>query len=105
MTLFDPESIYEHVRLCRDITADDVHCFLKRVGGAWELTVATLDKPFLFSNVCGVLSFLGMDILSGQALTGPRGLVLDLFRFNDPQGSIRAVEGGSVTGRRRGGPH
>jgi len=88
LTLFDPESIYEHVRLCRDITADDVHCFLKRVGGAWELTVATLDKPFLFSNVCGVLSFLGMDILSGQALTNPRGLVLDVFRFNDPQGSM-----------------
>jgi [protein-PII] uridylyltransferase len=83
LTLFDADRIYEHVQLCRNIGADEVHCFLKR-NGEWELTVATLDKPFLFSNICGVLSYLGMDILGGQALTSPRGLVLDLFRFDDP---------------------
>jgi len=88
LTLFDADRIYEHVQLCRNITVDDVHCFLRNDGGAWELTVATLDKPFLFSNVCGVLSHLGMNILSGQALTSPRGLVLDLFRFDDVSGSL-----------------
>ena len=38
---------------------------------AWELTVVTLDKPFLFSNICGVLSSFGMDILRGHAMTNP----------------------------------
>ena len=88
LTLFDPVHIYEHVRLCRNITADDVHFFLNRAGDAWELTVATLDKPFLFSNICGVLSYLGLDILDGQALTSTRGLVLDLFKVGDPRGVL-----------------
>jgi len=88
LTLFDPVHIYEHVRLCRSIAADDVHFFLHRVGDAWELTVATLDKPFLFSNICGVLSYLGLDILDGQALTSTRGVVLDLFKVADPQGVL-----------------
>src|SRR5256885_14341639 len=71
------------------MTPDDVHCFLKKTGGGvWELTVATLDKPFLFSNICGVLSYLGMDILNGQAMTSSRGLVLDVFRFHDPDGQF-----------------
>src|SRR5215467_769923 len=88
LTLFDPVHIYEHVRLCRNITADDVHFFLNRTGEAWELTVATLDKPFLFSNICGVLSYLDLDILDGQALTSTRGLVLDLFKVGDPKGVL-----------------
>jgi [protein-PII] uridylyltransferase len=88
LTLFDAEHIYAHVRLCRNITAEDVHFFLDRTGGAWELSVATLDKPFLFSNICGVLSYLDLDILDGQALTSTRGLVLDLFKVGDPKGVL-----------------
>ena len=45
----------------------------------------TQDKPFLFSNICGVLSSFGMDILRGHALTNPNGLVLDVFQFNDAE--------------------
>src|SRR5262245_6366538 len=88
LTLFDPVHIYEHVRLCRNIAANDVHSFLHRAGDVWELTVATLDKPFLFSNICGVLSYLGLDILDGQALTSTRGVVLDLFKVADAQGVL-----------------
>src|SRR5581483_11921869 len=29
LTLFEASSVYEHVRVCRHMTADDVHCFLK----------------------------------------------------------------------------
>jgi [protein-PII] uridylyltransferase len=87
-TLFDSEHIYEHVRLCRNMAADDVHFFLAREGDTWELSVATLDKPFLFSNVCGVLSYLDLDIQDGQALTSTRGLVLDLFKIGSPQGAL-----------------
>ena len=51
----------------------------------WELTLVTLDKPFLFSNVSGVLSYFGMDIHRGQAMTTPDGLVLDVFEFSDEE--------------------
>src|SRR5207247_6683390 len=42
-------------------------------------------KPFLFSNICGVLSSFAMDILRGHALTNPNGLVLDIFQFTDEE--------------------
>ena len=85
LQLFSREAIYRHVRLSRDIQPDDVHRPLERKGNAWELTVVTLDKPFLFSNICGVLSSFGMDILRGHALTNPNGLVLDIFQFTDEE--------------------
>ena len=46
----------------------------------------SLDKPFLFSNICGVLAYFGMDILRGHALTSPAGLALDVFQFADADG-------------------
>jgi len=49
----------------------------------WTVAVATLDKPYLFSNICGVLSSFGMNIIRGHALTNPNGLVLDTFQFTD----------------------
>src|SRR6185436_11354018 len=83
--LFEPDAIYRHVQLSRDIKPDHVHATLERKGGAWELTVVTLDKPFLFSNICGALSSFGMDILRGHAMTNPNGLVLDIFQFTDEE--------------------
>jgi [protein-PII] uridylyltransferase len=83
LTLFDPETIYQHVRLGRNMGPDDVHTFLTRKEQASDLTVVTLDKAYLFSNICGVLASLGADILRGQALTSRSGLVLDVFEFAD----------------------
>ena len=82
--------IYAHVRLSRNIAKDDVHIRLERKDSAWELTVVTLDKPFLFSNICGVLSSFGMDILRGHAMTTPNGLVLDIVQFVDQERYPRA---------------
>ena len=86
LALFSPEAIYRHVRLARDISSDDAHFLLERKAEAWELTVVSLDKPFLFSNICGVLSYFGMDILRGHALTSLSGLVIDVFQFSDREG-------------------
>jgi [protein-PII] uridylyltransferase len=84
--LFAPAAIYQHVRLGRDIGPDDVHVSLDHVDGAvWSLAVVTLDKPKLFSNICGTLSSFGMNILRGNALTNPNGLVLDVFHFTDDE--------------------
>jgi [protein-PII] uridylyltransferase len=85
LRLFNNDAIYRHVRLGRDIKPDEVHLWMGQVGNAWELTVVTLDKPFLFSNISGVLSSYGMDILRGHAFTNPNGLVLDVFQFADAE--------------------
>jgi [protein-PII] uridylyltransferase len=80
---------YRHVRLARDIQPDEIHASIEPKADVWELTVVTLDKPFLFSNISGVLSYFGMDILRGQAMTTPVGLVLDVFQFTDHEGFLR----------------
>jgi [protein-PII] uridylyltransferase len=81
----DRAHVYQHARLARDIQPDEVRLFLEPRGGAWELAVVTLDKPQLFAKICGVLSYCGMDILRGSAMTSPAGLVLDLFQFSDKE--------------------
>jgi [protein-PII] uridylyltransferase len=85
LQLFDRDAIYRHVRLARNIRPDEVHLWMEQKGTSWELTVVTLDKPFLFSNISGVLSSFGMDILRGHAMTNPNGLVLDVFQFTDQE--------------------
>ena len=85
LQLFPREAVYRHVRLARDIRPDEVHVSLESFDSAWTLAVVTLDKPRLFSNICGVLSSFGMNILRGNALTNPNGLVLDVFRFTDDE--------------------
>ena len=85
LQLFPRDAIYRHVRLAREIQPDEVHLSLERQDSVWTLAVATLDKPFLFSNICGVLSSFGMNIIRGHALTNPNGLVLDVFQFTDDE--------------------
>jgi [protein-PII] uridylyltransferase len=85
LQMFAREAIYRHVQLARDIHPDEVHLSLERSDAVWTLAVATLDKPFLFSNICGVLSSFGMNILRGNAFTNPSGLVLDVFQFTDEE--------------------
>jgi [protein-PII] uridylyltransferase len=83
LQLFTPDAVYRHVRLARDLGAGAVQAWLERKGPEWELTVLTRDQPFLFSNISGVLSSFGMDILRGFAFTKPDGLVVDMFHFID----------------------
>ena len=86
LILFSKEMIYRHVRLSRDIRPDEAHFLLEKTAEAWELTVVSLDKPFLFSNICGVLAYFGMDILRGHALTSLSDTALDVFQFADTDG-------------------
>ena len=89
LTTFGLGAVYRHVRLARDIKPNQIHTFLENHDDVWELALVTLDKPFLFSNVSGVLSYFGMDIHRGQAMTTPDGLVLDVFEFSDEEGFLK----------------
>jgi [protein-PII] uridylyltransferase len=95
LTLFGLTSIYRHVRLARGLHTDEVHAVLERHDDVWELSLVTLDKPYLFSNICGVLAYFGMDIHRGQAMTTPDGLVLDVFQFTDEEGFLKHNAGGT----------
>jgi [protein-PII] uridylyltransferase len=83
--LFSRGAVYKHVRVSRDLGPDNLAAWLHRVDSGWELTVVTHDRPFLFSNMAGVLSSCGMDILRGFAFTKPNGLIVDMFHFTDDE--------------------
>lgn len=83
LRLVDPRRVYEHIVLSRDLEPDGVRVSLERQDEVWELGVVTRDRPRLFSKISGVLSYFGMDILRGQAMSNREGVVLDLFRFVD----------------------
>ncbi len=93
LAVFGRTAIYRHVRLARGLLPDEVHATLERRDEIWEMTVAALDKPYLFSNIAGVLSHFGMDIHRGQAMTTPDHLALDVFEFSDEEGFLRQNPG------------
>jgi [protein-PII] uridylyltransferase len=90
LTLFDPDSIYNHVRLRRDLGPENIRFSSAKRGDVWELTVVASDRPYLFSNISGVLAYLEMDILRGYALTSLNGIALDVFQFHDASGALEA---------------
>jgi [protein-PII] uridylyltransferase len=96
LALFGLSTIYRHVRLARDIGRDEVHTSIERHDDIYELSVATLDKPFLFSNIAGVLSYFGMNIHRAQAMTTPAGFVLDVFEFSDVEQFLGQNPGGGA---------
>ena len=61
---------------------------VRRLENAWQLTLVTGDRPFLFAAAAGTLSSFGMNILKAEAFSNRRGLVLDTFTFADPNRTL-----------------
>ena len=110
LRLVDRPHVYEHVRLSRNLRTPDVRCMLEQKGSAWELALVSADQPGLFSKVCGVLSYFGMDILRGQAMTNRQETAVDIVEFTDRQRFFELNESarpdftnqlGDVVGRRQ----
>ena len=81
--------VYEHIRLSRNLDGSKVQCSLEAKDSIWELTVVSVDQPRLYSKICGVLSYFGMDILRGQAMSNEQGVALDIFQFTDAESFFR----------------
>jgi [protein-PII] uridylyltransferase len=77
-------SIAEHFRLAEKVhTEKDLMLKLNRYRATYELSLVALDRPYLFANLTGVLSYFGMNILRGQAFANRHGLILDVIQFED----------------------
>ena len=94
LRLVDRRTVYDHIRLSRDLEPDELRLTLDKQDDVWELSVVTKDRPSIFSNICGVLSYFGMDILRGQAMSNRQKVVLDLFRFVDADRFLALNESG-----------
>ncbi len=94
LRLVDPQTVYAHIRLSRDLESDEVRLTLDKHDAVWGLSVVTKNRPRIFSNVCGVLSYFGMDILRGQAMSNHQNVVIDVFRFIDADRFLELNESG-----------
>ncbi len=75
--------VYEHIRLARDLASSDTHCSIEPKDSVWGLTVVSVDRPKLYTKICGVLSYFGMEILRGQGMSNRHGVAVDIFQFTD----------------------
>ena len=94
LRLVDLRTVYDHIRLSLDLEPDEVRLTLDKRDDVWDLNVVTKDRPRIFSNICGVLSYFGMDILRGQAMSNRQHVVLDVFRFVDADRFLALNEAG-----------
>jgi [protein-PII] uridylyltransferase len=75
--------ISAHYRLYERMAEDEPQIEISRHDGHYQMTLLTLDHPFLFASVVGTLSSWGMNILKADAWSNRSGIVLDIFRFSD----------------------
>jgi [protein-PII] uridylyltransferase len=78
------QKIAEHFKLAEKVrSSEDLAFKLNRRRSTYELSLAALDRPFLFAKLTGVLSYFGMNIVRGQAFANRQGLILDIIQFED----------------------
>jgi [protein-PII] uridylyltransferase len=56
---------------------------LKMNTDLYELSVVTLDRPFVFARVAGAMAGWGMNIVKANAFSNAAGVVVDSFYFKD----------------------
>jgi [protein-PII] uridylyltransferase len=80
---YRPEEILRHVQMARGLADEATRIDLQRGRHWFELTLVTLDRPFLFANVAGALAAWGMSIVKADAFSNAAGVVVDTFYFTD----------------------
>jgi [protein-PII] uridylyltransferase len=75
--------ILSQVEMASRLDADPVQLTLTRGRHWYDLTLVTLDRPFLFSKMAGTLAAWGMNIVKAAAFSNRAGIVVDTFFFTD----------------------
>ena len=72
-----------HMEMASLLADDPVQLDLTRGRQWYQLTVVTLDRPFLFAKIAGTLAAWGMNIVKAAAFSNRAGTVVDEFFFTD----------------------
>lgn len=75
--------VLNQMEMAGRLKEDPVQLGLTRGRNWYELTLVTLDRPFLFSKIAGTLSAWGMNIVKAAAFSNRVGVVVDQFFFTD----------------------
>ena len=80
----EPREVFEHCRMARRLLETHApQLRLRRSDAHYELCVLAIDRHQLFARIVGVLSYFGLNILRGHALSNQQSTILDLFEFSD----------------------
>jgi [protein-PII] uridylyltransferase len=75
--------IITQMEMASHVEEDPVQLGLTRGRHWYELTLVTLDRPFLFAKMAGTLAAWGMNIVKASAFSNGAGIVVDRFFFTD----------------------
>ena len=79
----DASDVVRHMDMAGRLEKDPVQVELTRGRNWYELTVVTLDRPFLFARMAGALAAWGMNIVKAAAFSNSARVVVDTFFFTD----------------------
>lgn len=80
---YSVEEILGHMEMAERLGSDPIQLSLRRGRHWYEITLVTPDRPYLFSNMTGVLSAWGMNIVKAAAFSNQASTVVDTFYFTD----------------------
>jgi [protein-PII] uridylyltransferase len=78
-----PEQVRVHFDLTTRFREEPIQLDFHHTPGMSEITLVTMDRPQLFATMAGVLAAWGMNIVTADAFSNRRGVVVDSFRFTD----------------------
>ena len=84
-----PEQIRTHFEMSTRFGLDPVQLDFRYAPDVSEISLVTRDRELLFATMAGVLAAWGMNIVTADAFSNARGVVVDSFRFTD---SFRTLE-------------
>lgn len=84
-----PEEVQLHFEQCDKFAEDPVQLDFRHSPDVSEITLVTPDRAMLFADMAGVLAAWGMNIVTADAFSNARDVVVDNFRFTD---SFRTLE-------------
>ena len=79
-----PDKIITHAQMAAQLKKEPVQLAVSVNPDLNRLIVIMRDRPGLFSDVTGVLTAWGMDIVKTDAFCNAQGVILDVFSFLDP---------------------
>lgn len=83
LATYPAQDILRHLEMAALLGKGPVQLHLVRGRNWYELTVVTLDRPFLFATIAGALTAWGMSITKANAFCNQAGTVVDTFYFTD----------------------
>jgi len=78
-----PEQIRTHFEMSTRFDEDPLQLGFHYSPSVNEMTLVTRDRALLFANIAGALAAWGMNIVTADAFSNSRGMVVDTFRFVD----------------------